>query len=50
MFASGGDMVVSEFNGIKIVKSPYTINLDKATKYFKPGLPYDLVVNKKISE
>ncbi|XP_029707111.1 complement C3-like isoform X2 [Takifugu rubripes] len=39
---SGGDMVVSEFNGIKIVKSPYTINLDKATKNFKPGIPYDL--------
>lgn len=46
MFSSGGDMVETEFNDIKIVKSPYTINLDKANKNFKPGIPYDLEVKK----
>lgn len=47
MFASGGDMVETELNGIKIVTSPYSINLDKTVKHFKPGLSYDLEVKKK---
>lgn len=45
MIASGGDMVEAELGGIRILTSPYTINLDKAFKHFKPGLPFDLEVN-----
>lgn len=46
MFA-GADMVEAELDGIKILTSPYSINLDKTIKYFKPGLPFDLEVKKK---
>nr|QHR82861.1 venom factor 1 [Vipera anatolica senliki] len=41
---SGSDMVVTEQSGIHIVTSPYQIYLTKTPKYFKPGMPYELMV------
>ncbi|XP_072420434.1 complement C3-like [Chiloscyllium punctatum] len=41
---SGSDMVEAEKTGIKIVTSPYTISFTKTSKYYKPGMPFDLVV------
>ncbi|XP_067829118.1 complement C3-like [Heptranchias perlo] len=41
---TGSDMVEAEKLGIKIVNSPYTISFTKTSKYFKPGMPFDLMV------
>uniref|UniRef100_A0A8C3HKB8 Complement C3 n=1 Tax=Chrysemys picta bellii TaxID=8478 RepID=A0A8C3HKB8_CHRPI len=42
--ASGSDMVEVERTGIKIVTSPYQIHFTKTPKYFKPGMPFELMV------
>uniref|UniRef100_A0A8D2LDU7 Complement C3 n=1 Tax=Varanus komodoensis TaxID=61221 RepID=A0A8D2LDU7_VARKO len=44
MTDSGSDMVVAERTGISIVTSPYQIHFTKTPKYFKPGMPYELMV------
>nr|XP_020038664.1 complement C3 [Castor canadensis] len=41
---SGSDMVEAEYNGIPIVTSPYQIHFTKTPKYFKPAMPFDLMV------
>ncbi|XP_078090913.1 complement C3-like [Mustelus asterias] len=41
---AGSDMVVTEKAGIKIVTLPYTILFTKTSKYYKPGMPFDLMV------
>ncbi|XP_069804255.1 venom factor-like [Dendropsophus ebraccatus] len=40
----GNDFVEAESNDIYIVKSPYKITFVKTSKYFKPGMPFDLTV------
>uniref|UniRef100_A0A803TCX2 Uncharacterized protein n=1 Tax=Anolis carolinensis TaxID=28377 RepID=A0A803TCX2_ANOCA len=44
MTESGSDMVVAEKGGINIVTSPYQILFTKTPKFFKPGMPYELMV------
>lgn len=41
---SGSDMVEAERTGIPIVKSPYQIHFTKTPKFFKPAIPFDLMV------
>ncbi|NXK56955.1 CO3 protein, partial [Chauna torquata] len=41
---SGSDMVEAQRTGIHIVTSPYTIHFTHTPKYFKPGMPFDLMV------
>ncbi|KAM4676612.1 complement C3 [Discoglossus pictus] len=41
---SGADMVEAELEDIHIVTSPYNILFTKTSKYFKPGMPFDLTV------
>nr|AIN40971.1 C3 complement component [Ginglymostoma cirratum] len=41
---TGSDMVEAEKLGIKIVTTPYTISFTKTSKYYKPGMPFDLMV------
>ncbi|XP_069915610.1 complement C3 alpha chain [Oryctolagus cuniculus] len=41
---SGSDMVEAERTGIPIVTSPYQIHFTKTPKYFKPAMPFDLMV------
>ncbi|KAI4800332.1 hypothetical protein KUCAC02_013324 [Chaenocephalus aceratus] len=41
---NGGEMVEAELRNIQIVKSPYTIHFKKTSKYFKPGMSYDVAV------
>ncbi|KAM4676611.1 complement C3-like isoform 2-T2 [Discoglossus pictus] len=41
---SGADMVEAELEDIYIVTSPYKILFTKTSKYFKPGMPFDLMV------
>ncbi|XP_053572336.1 complement C3 isoform X2 [Bombina bombina] len=41
---SGSDIVEAQLENIFIVTSPYKILFTKTPKYFKPGLPYDLLV------
>ncbi|XP_030052736.1 complement C3 [Microcaecilia unicolor] len=41
---SGSDMVEAELTGIQIVTSPYKIHFTKTPKFFKPGMPFDLMV------
>ncbi|CAL8330682.1 unnamed protein product [Lota lota] len=41
---SGSEMVEAEKQGIQIVKSPYTIHFKYTSKYFKPNMPFDVVV------
>uniref|UniRef100_A0A8C5F2S9 Complement C3 n=1 Tax=Gopherus evgoodei TaxID=1825980 RepID=A0A8C5F2S9_9SAUR len=41
---SGSDMVEAERTGINIVTSPYQIHFTKTPKYFKPGMPFELMV------
>ncbi|NWH43708.1 VCO31 factor, partial [Fregata magnificens] len=41
---SGSDMVEAQRSGIRIVTSPYTIHFTHTPKYFKPGMPFDLMV------
>ncbi|XP_074836479.1 complement C3-like [Carettochelys insculpta] len=40
---SGSDMVEAELTGINIVTSPYQIHFTKTPKYFKPGMPFELM-------
>lgn len=42
----GGELVEVELGGIKIVTSPYTISFKKTSKYFKPGVSFDVTVSK----
>ncbi|KAM8771711.1 complement C3-like isoform 1-T1 [Acanthopagrus schlegelii] len=41
---SGSEMVEAELRGIKIVQSPYTIHFKRTSKYFKPGMSFDVAV------
>uniref|UniRef100_A0A673VAA9 Complement C3 n=1 Tax=Suricata suricatta TaxID=37032 RepID=A0A673VAA9_SURSU len=41
---SGSDMVEAEHSGIPIVTSPYQIHFTRTSKFFKPGMPFDLMV------
>ncbi|XP_069783441.1 complement C3-like [Narcine bancroftii] len=41
---TGRDLVEAEKSDIKIVVIPYTILFTKTSKYFKPGMPFDLMV------
>ncbi|XP_044132847.1 venom factor-like [Bufo gargarizans] len=41
---SGSDMVEYELNNIFIMDSPYKILYTKTSKYFKPGMTFDLMV------
>ncbi|KAM4749200.1 A.superbus venom factor 1-like [Rhinophrynus dorsalis] len=41
---SGSDMVEAELENIYIVTSPYKILFTKTSKYFKPGMPFSLMV------
>ncbi|XP_067877304.1 complement C3-like [Heterodontus francisci] len=41
---TGSDIVEAEKSGIKIVTSPYSILFTKTSKYYKPGMPFDLMV------
>ncbi|NXL54489.1 VCO3 factor, partial [Podilymbus podiceps] len=41
---SGSDMVEAQLSDIRIVTSPYTIHFTRTPKYFKPGMPFDLMV------
>uniref|UniRef100_A0A8C0HHZ4 Anaphylatoxin-like domain-containing protein n=1 Tax=Chelonoidis abingdonii TaxID=106734 RepID=A0A8C0HHZ4_CHEAB len=41
---SGSNMVEAEKTGINIVTSPYQIHFTKTPKYFKPGMPFELMV------
>ncbi|XP_043940642.1 venom factor-like [Protopterus annectens] len=41
---AGSDMVEAEKTGIQIVTSPYKILFTKTPKYFKPGMPFELMV------
>lgn len=38
-------MVEAEHSGIQIVTSPYQIHFTKTPKYFKPAMPFDLMVS-----
>ncbi|XP_073510482.1 venom factor-like isoform X1 [Phyllobates terribilis] len=40
----GSDFVEAELDDIYIVNSPYKIIFTRTSKYFKPGMPYDLLV------
>ncbi|XP_072347058.1 complement C3-like [Scyliorhinus torazame] len=41
---TGSDIVEAEKSGIKIVTTPYTILFTKTSKYYKPGMPFSLMV------
>ncbi|XP_006904210.1 complement C3 [Pteropus alecto] len=41
---SGSDMVEAERSGIPIVTSPYQIHFTKTSRFFKPAMPFDLMV------
>ncbi|XP_023276467.1 complement C3-like [Seriola lalandi dorsalis] len=41
---TGSDLVEAEKSGIKIVESPYVISFKDTPNYFKPGLPFDLMI------
>ncbi|KAM6216719.1 complement C3 [Rhynchocyon petersi] len=41
---SGSDMVEAELSSIPIVVSPYQIHFTKTPKFFKPAMPFDLMV------
>ncbi|XP_076583459.1 complement C3-like [Chaetodon auriga] len=41
---SGSEMVEAELRGIKIVTSPYTILFKRTSRYFKPGMSFDVAV------
>ncbi|XP_075062644.1 venom factor-like isoform X2 [Mixophyes fleayi] len=40
---SGSDMVEAELDNIHIVKSPYKVDFTRTPKFFKPGMPFDLM-------
>ncbi|XP_069052021.1 complement C3 [Lepisosteus oculatus] len=42
--STGSDIVEAERRGIQIVQSPYAIHFTKTPKYFKPGMPFDVMV------
>ncbi|XP_052446981.1 complement C3-like [Carassius gibelio] len=44
MTSSGSDTVEAMKSGIQIVMSPYVLSIRDTPKYFKPGLPLDIVV------
>lgn len=46
---SGSDMVEAELTGIPIVTSPYEIHFTKTPKFFKPAMPFDLMVKSRAS-
>ncbi|TDH15906.1 hypothetical protein EPR50_G00014440 [Perca flavescens] len=41
---NGSEMVEAELRGIQIVKSPYTIHFKRTSRYFKPGMSFDVVI------
>uniref|UniRef100_A0A8C9X3R3 Complement C3-like n=1 Tax=Sander lucioperca TaxID=283035 RepID=A0A8C9X3R3_SANLU len=41
---NGSEMVEAELRGLQIVKSPYTIHFKRTSKYFKPGMSFDVVI------
>eukprot|EP00063_Salmo_salar_P011192 XP_013986027.1 PREDICTED: cobra venom factor-like [Salmo salar] len=41
---SGSDLVEAEKSGIKIVESPYVLSFIDTPKYYKPGLPFDIMI------
>ncbi|XP_028821309.1 complement C3-like [Denticeps clupeoides] len=41
---TGSEMVEAVKRGIAIVTSPYTIRFKRTPKYFKPGMPFDVLV------
>ncbi|KAJ8362947.1 hypothetical protein SKAU_G00117780 [Synaphobranchus kaupii] len=41
---TGSEMVEAKRGGIQIVTSPYTIHFKKTPTYFKPGVPFHVVV------
>ncbi|KAG9337246.1 hypothetical protein JZ751_029531 [Albula glossodonta] len=41
---SGSEMVEAEKRGILIATSPYTIHFEKTPTYFKPGMPFEVIV------
>ncbi|KAM4676613.1 complement C3-like [Discoglossus pictus] len=41
---SGAEMLEAELEDIFIVTSPYKIHFTKTSQYFKPGMPFDLMV------
>ncbi|XP_072005861.1 A.superbus venom factor 1-like [Engystomops pustulosus] len=41
---SGSEIVESELEDIHIVKSPFKVLFTKTSKYFKPAMPFDLMV------
>ncbi|KAI4881168.1 hypothetical protein NFI96_030503 [Prochilodus magdalenae] len=41
---SGSEMVEAQRRGIQIVTSPYTIHFKRTPKFFKPGMPFDVMV------
>ncbi|KAG8573859.1 hypothetical protein GDO81_008886 [Engystomops pustulosus] len=41
---TGSDLVESELENIYIVTSPYKILYTKTSKFYKPGMPFDLMV------
>uniref|UniRef100_A0A665W6K1 Complement C3-like n=1 Tax=Echeneis naucrates TaxID=173247 RepID=A0A665W6K1_ECHNA len=40
----GGEMVKAELRNIQIVQSPYAIQFTKTSKFFKPGMDFDVMV------
>ncbi|XP_055081752.1 complement C3-like [Periophthalmus magnuspinnatus] len=42
---SGGDLVEVELSDVKIVHSPYVLELKDMQKYFKPGLPFHFTIH-----
>ncbi|KAG7457235.1 complement C3-like [Solea senegalensis] len=41
---SGSEMVEAELRGIQIVIYPYTIHFKRTPKYFKPGMPFNVLI------
>ncbi|XP_072513378.1 complement C3-like isoform X2 [Salminus brasiliensis] len=41
---TGSEMVEAQRRGIQIVTSPYTIHFKRTQKFFKPGMPFDVMV------
>ncbi|XDV16081.1 hypothetical protein PO909_015938 [Leuciscus waleckii] len=44
---SGSEMVEAERRGIQIVTSPYTIHFKRTPQFFKPGMPFSVLVHLK---
>ncbi|KAI7811313.1 complement C3 [Triplophysa rosa] len=41
---TGSEMVEAQKRGIQIVTSPYTIHFKRTPQFFKPGMPFDVLV------